>query len=83
MDELTERTGAFERCEAPHHVQHNPGLKEGRALAIERRSAMRARPEPRFTLKRVLVDKPLTCMDARTAAGGAERCALSAPCGPA
>ena len=67
--------GAFEQYVAPHYLQHNPGIPDGREAAISRLSAMFSRPETSFTVKRILVDGPYACihLHARPNPGSGQR----------
>jgi len=47
---------AFENFVVEDYVQHNPGLEDGRAAAIEALSPMFSEPGRKFEIKRILVD---------------------------
>ena len=47
---------AFERYVIEDYVQHNPGIKDGRAAAIEALSDMFAEAGRQFLIKQIIVD---------------------------
>lgn len=52
--------GAFAAHVAPAYVQHNPGLPDGPAAAVEALGPMFSAPGSRFDVKHMLVDRDLT-----------------------
>lgn len=51
--------GAFAAHVAPDYIQHNPGMPDGRAAAVEALAPMFARAGSRFDVRHVLVDGDL------------------------
>lgn len=80
--DLHDVRGAFERYVAPHYIQHNPHIADGRDAAIAALEPIFG-PDSRFEIKRIVVDGDLAVihLHGSTGKGGAVADIFRLKCG--
>ena len=64
---------AFETHVAPDYTQHNPGIADGRAAAVDLLEPMFSQPGRTFTIKQILVDGDMAVIHVHAVPAPGER----------